>query len=426
MPLASQTTAEHVIGAVEAIVVNGQPTSLTMIAEFLGTVPNNATAALETAKATPDWFLRTVTTTTSSVVPSAVSRPYLKQKAAVLRILIESYRPFTVFRERLVATADLNNAAQATRTICALPAHRDIVKETLISLGTFSRALIHEGGGNYQLDATSLVNALQVIASACKDMTIAEGRIRDQLGPLAQTVLAAQRDAVIVPLADALMRANNRDGSGAVQQAGNAVESHVAAMATRMGINIAGANGIIEKLNRFANPRRMPRYLIHVGSYLGAIRNAADHGPDADINNATLGDPRCYRFGVRVRGLLLHRCHHWYRAGINRLNSGGWPSFSPITSRHSSINSGAPPFSPSVGERVGPELSRVTRTRRSRAHQARVAAPKWCILVEYGNREARKQTGSAEHLSAARDGEAGRKHLPAAPVERQPRAGRAD
>lgn len=209
-----------------------------------------------------------------------------EQKAAVLRILIESYRPFTVFRERLLATADLNAAAHATRTICTLPAHRDVVKETLISLGTFSRALVHEGGGNYQLDAASLMNSLQVIAAACKDMTIAEGRIRDQLGPLAQAVLAPQRDAVIVPLADALMRANNRDGSGAVQQAGNAVESHITAMAARMTVDLTGANGIMEKISKFGGtPRRMPRKLIHIGSYLGAIRNAADHGPDADINN---------------------------------------------------------------------------------------------------------------------------------------------
>jgi hypothetical protein len=57
-------------------------------------------------------------------------------------------------------------------------------------------------------------------------------------------------------------------------------------MAGRMNVGLAGANGIIEKLTRFsAQPRRLPRKLIHLGSYLGAIRNAADHGPDADINN---------------------------------------------------------------------------------------------------------------------------------------------
>ena len=84
------------------------------------------------------------------------------------------------------------------------------------------------------------------------------------------------------------MRANNGDGAGAVQAAGNAVESHITAMAGRMGVNLAGANGIISKLTKFTgNPRRLPAKLIHVGSYLGAIRNAADHGPDSDINNAS-------------------------------------------------------------------------------------------------------------------------------------------
>jgi hypothetical protein len=118
-------------------------------------------------------------------------------------------------------------------------------------------------------------------------MTVAEGRIRNQLGPAAEAVLAPHRDTVIVPLADALMRAGKRDGAGAVQAAGNAVESHITAMAQRMGVALANATGIIQKLNRFANPRRLPAKLIHIGTYLGSIRNAADHGGDADINNAS-------------------------------------------------------------------------------------------------------------------------------------------
>jgi len=285
MPLASQTTAEHVMGTVEAVVVNGGPMALDRIAEFLGTTPPSAIAALEM---TVELGLPSVNGTTYSILsPLCRFTAIPEQKAAVLRILIESYRPFTVFRERLVATADLNAAAHATRTVCNLPAHRDVVKETLISLGTYSRALVPEGGGNYQLEAASLLNARQVIASACKDMTIAEGRIRDQLGPVAQVVLVPDRDAVIVPLADAPIRANNRDGAGAVQQAGNAVESHIAAMAGRMEINITGAHGISQKLSRFGGtPRRLPMKLVHIGSYLGAVRNAADHGTDADINNA--------------------------------------------------------------------------------------------------------------------------------------------
>lgn len=286
MPFTSQTTAEYVMGAVEALVVTGGPTTAELIAEFLDTTPGNATAALEMAEELK--LLSRNGAAYASASPLCRFTAIPEQKAAVLRILIESYRPFTVFRERLLATADLNRAAQATKIVCNLPAHRDVVKDTLISLGTYSRALVPEGGGNYQLEAASLVNALQVIASACKDITIAEGRIRSQLGPAAEAVLATQRDTVIVPLADALVRANSRDGAGAVQAAGNAVESHIAAMAGRMGVNIAGANGIIEKLSRFgAAPRHLPRKLIHIGSYLGAIRNAADHGPDPDIDDAS-------------------------------------------------------------------------------------------------------------------------------------------
>lgn len=273
------------MGAIEAITLNGEPVSVQLVADFLDTTLPNAMAALEMSvelgmvKQDGDSY--------NTVGPLCRFVAIPEQKAAVLRILVESYRPFQTFRQHLLATADLNRAAQATKVICALPAHRDAVKDTLISLATYSRALIAEGGGNYQLEGASLVNALQVIAAACKDMVIAEGRIRDQLGPTAEAILAPQRDTVIVPLADALVRANNRDAAGAVQAAGNAAESHITAMAGRMGVDVTGANGIIEKLSRFANPRRLPRKLIHIGNYLGAIRNAADHGPDLEINNAS-------------------------------------------------------------------------------------------------------------------------------------------
>jgi hypothetical protein len=286
MPLASQTTAEHVMAAVEAIVVNGGPAGVDVIASFLDTTPANAIAALEMAIEL--GIVAQNGTVYAAISPLCRFIAIPDQKAAFLRILIESYRPFTVFRERLLATADLTKAAQASRLFCGLPAHRDAIKDTLISLGTYSRALVPEGGGNYQLETESMLNALQTIASATKDMVSAEGRIRAQLGPGAETALQTQRDTVIIPLADALIRANNRDGAGAVQSAGNAVESHITSMALRMGVALTSATGIISKLDKFsAQPRHLPKKLIQIGSYLGAIRNAADHGIDPDINNSS-------------------------------------------------------------------------------------------------------------------------------------------
>ena len=157
----------------------------------------------------------------------------------------------------------------------------------MISLGTFARALVTQGAGNHQLEAAPLSNSLQVVALSCSDVVSAEARIRSQLGPAAEAVLGPHRETVIVPLANALLKARNRDGAGAVQAAGNAVEAHIDAMAARMNVPLGNATGIISKLGKFGGPnRKLPNKLIQVGDYLGAVRNAADHGTDADINNA--------------------------------------------------------------------------------------------------------------------------------------------
>lgn len=282
MPLSAQTTADHVMDAVEGVVVNGGPTTLAQIAAFLDTTVANASAALELAS---DLGLVTLATTDYMVSsPLCHFARIPAQKAAVLRIVLEHYRPFTTFREQLLTTSDLNRSAHTSKVLCGLPATRDVVKETLISLGTYSRALIPSGANDFKIDASSLRSALKTLASSCTDMVQAELRIRDQIGPRAAQV--ASRNNVILPLADALFKANQRDPDGAVQQAGNAVESHIVEMAARMvpPVNVAGANGIAQKLTRFQTPRRLPMKLIHIGGYLGAVRNAADHGAaDADI-----------------------------------------------------------------------------------------------------------------------------------------------
>lgn len=284
MPLASPTTAEHVMGAVEAAIAHGGEASVDLVAEFLETTPTRATAALDLAVDLGLLFSSAGTYKAVSPLCRFTSIP--DQKAAVLRIVIEAYRPFVVFRERLLSNPDVALASRQTKTLCGLPAHRDEVRDTLISLGTYAHALVTEGGGNYQLETAPAVNMLQALAVACTEMASAETRIRSQLGPAAETTLMPLRDTVIVPLADALLRAKNRDGSGAIQAAGNAVEAHIDALAGRMGVALGGATGIISKLDKFSPPpRRLPRKLIQVGIYLGAIRNAADHGTDSDINN---------------------------------------------------------------------------------------------------------------------------------------------
>jgi hypothetical protein len=98
--------------AVEAIVVNNGPTTLSLVAEFLETSPANATAALELS-----IDLGLVAMNGADYVVSSPLCRFARipdHKAAVLRILIEHYKPFVTFRDQLLSTSDLNKAAQAS------------------------------------------------------------------------------------------------------------------------------------------------------------------------------------------------------------------------------------------------------------------------------------------------------------------------
>src|SRR5690242_19704110 len=116
MPLASQTTAEHVMATVEAIVVNGGPATVDVVAAFLDTTVPNTTAALDMAIEL--GLLSNAGGNYAASGPLCRFTAIPEQKAAVLRIVIENYRPFTVFRDRLLVTADLRTAAQATKVLC--------------------------------------------------------------------------------------------------------------------------------------------------------------------------------------------------------------------------------------------------------------------------------------------------------------------
>src|ERR1700678_4006517 len=128
--LASPTTAEHVVGAVEAVVANGNAAEPSLVADFLDTSVARATAALDMAVELGLLVHRNPSYHVASPLCRFCS--ISEQKAAVLRIVLEAYRPFIKFRERLVATADVGQAARQTKTLCTLSADRDEVKDTLI------------------------------------------------------------------------------------------------------------------------------------------------------------------------------------------------------------------------------------------------------------------------------------------------------
>lgn len=282
----SSTTAEQLLAVVEAVVVHNKSPDAQFIAEFKDLTLDRTEAALGLAL---DMNLLAVKADKyRPISPLCRFMDTFDQvrKAAVLRILLETYEPFTVFRERLIATDNADQAAQETKTLLSLDAHREEIRETLVSLGTYSQALESQAGGTYRPDPQGLENSLQDIADQCGELAAAETRTREQIGSSA--CAAISRDDVILPLANALIRARDGDGVGAIVEAANAVESFLDILAAARTVNVAGATGVNARLVKFQGPpRELPRKLNGMGQYLGHIRNAADHGTgDPDVNNA--------------------------------------------------------------------------------------------------------------------------------------------
>jgi len=205
--------------------------------------------------------------------------PDESRKAAILRVLLESYEPFVKFRERLLATSSVDTAAQQTKVVLELSAHREEIKDTLISLGTYTKAIQSEGGGRYTSNNNNLTNQLHEIADSCGDLSDAVACIRTEIGDYSDSV---DRVEVIQPLASALLKARNNLPTEAVAEAATAIESYLARLADRTGVNLAGATGLNSRLEKFRCNNVLPKKIVESGKYLGQVRNAADHGVDVD------------------------------------------------------------------------------------------------------------------------------------------------
>jgi hypothetical protein len=49
-----------------------------------------------------------------------------------------------------------------------------------------------------------------------------------------------------------------------------------------MTVNLVGANGISQKLDKFRPGNHLPKKIVEAAKYLGHVRNAGDHGVDND------------------------------------------------------------------------------------------------------------------------------------------------
>jgi hypothetical protein len=211
--------------------------------------------------------------------------PQEKERAAVLRVTIESFEPFQVFREELEATADASIAATRTKARLDIEGHREEIKDTLVSLATFSGALKVSHGNTYERDNKSLSNLLAELVAGSGEEAAAIYRIREEIGPNAAAV--CDHEEVIAPLAAGARHASGGGaGREAVVNAGNAVESFLNWYGNERGNPVGGSHGLNAKVEALRQAGHLPPKLVNASKYLGHIRNAADHGVDPDIGTA--------------------------------------------------------------------------------------------------------------------------------------------
>ena len=303
-----QATAEQVVIVSEAVVSLGGGSAAT-VAAFTDLPHATADSALKLAADMGLLAENAEQFAVKTPLCRLMRTPQDREKAAILRVTIESYEPFLVFREEHEATNNVTNAAQRTKVKLDLNCHREQVKETLLSLATYSGALTAGQGNTYERDARGLTALLDELAAGSREVAEATLTVREELGDAAGQV---DYDQVILPLTAGLRHAAASNGREAVLQAGIAVENFLTHAAEHHGTDITGANGINAKMDRLTQAGHYPAKLQNVCKYVGHVRNAGDHGADNDIGapwdiSAQTGRNYVFVTIMLIRAMLAHR-----------------------------------------------------------------------------------------------------------------------
>ena len=281
----SQATAEQVIHVSEAVVALRDSADVPSIAKYTDLPTTVTEKALGLAVDLGLLDENGNIYLPCSPLCKLLRTPQETEKAAVLRVTIESYEPFLVFREEYEATKDASRAATRTKTRLDLDCHREEVKDTLVNLATFSGALKVSHGNTFERDDQSMRNLLAELAARSGEEAAAIHTIRQELGD--DAAAEVDHENIIRPLATALRHASGgAAGREAVLHAGNAVDSFLDWYAVETNINLQGATGINGKLDRLQQQGNLPKKLVFIGKYVGHTRNAADHGFDQDVGAA--------------------------------------------------------------------------------------------------------------------------------------------
>lgn len=281
-----QTTAEDIIGVVDAILAKNENCDKSFISEFadisLPQTENALQMALEMGlieKLPDDQY-----SSSSYLARLIVSARNSEHKAAILRLVLEQYDPYNTFKARFTYTSSLDTAAKQIKSLYGMSSGYKEIKNTFINIATYAKAMINDGAGSYKLDEDD-VTYVEILDLALRFKANDVSALQQQLGPEVYDFL--DKTNVFAPLADAYSKIQTTpvELKPIILYAGNAFESFLQQIATNNNISLSGKNGIIQKSEALSTV--LPRKHRGMIQYIGQVRNAADHGTDADEDGQT-------------------------------------------------------------------------------------------------------------------------------------------
>jgi len=208
-----------------------------------------------------------------------------KQKAAILRFVLEQYPPYKTFKFRLALTGLAPEAAAQTRALHEIRAHRDVILSTFVDLGTYANSLVSEGAGLYRPLEGEAVDYLSIIEEVIQDRETAELHLRRRMGPEAVDWIDQKEVFNHLVIAYQRLALAEEDSRAPIVHAANAIESFLSQLASLHNLNIQNANGINAKTDKLFQANYLSTKHKFILKYLGHVRNAADHGIDQEIGH---------------------------------------------------------------------------------------------------------------------------------------------
>ena len=254
------TTAEDIVAVVDAVIAKGSEAAKDFIAEFTGIATDDQ--VLKALQMACELQLivfdssRGCYGSPSFLARKLVSASSDEQKAVFMRLILEQYAPYNTFKTRYGFTKSIELACRQTKTLHMMTSNERDVKNTLISIATYAKALKSEGANLYSF--VEDVDAVGIIEAALCSANITENSLRTYWGENLYTFVNTSN--VFAPLVEALQKTHSgtMDVRSIVVCAANAFESFLADFSKKH-------RGMIE--------------------FVGQVRNAADHGADPDENN---------------------------------------------------------------------------------------------------------------------------------------------